>query len=279
MARPFLKWAGGKSSLLKELINRVPYDYNRYFEPFLGGGALFFGLKPKKAFLSDVNEELINLYRVVKEDLDDLIGHLKNHENNLEYYMAIRNLDRSHSYEVLDLVAKASRTLYLNKTCWNGLYRVNSKGYFNVPFGERKNPNIVDEENLKACSAALKDVDIRCEGFEWVINVVGEKDFVYFDPPYYPIKKTSFTSYTKDTFLENEQEKLLNICDGINNSGAFFMLSNSDVGFIKKLYKNYNVEIVEAPRFINSDGEGRGRVKEVLISNYEFKRTGMWWDG
>ena len=268
-ARPIVKWVGGKRHLLPELLRNIPENYNRYFEPFLGGGALFFALRPGDACISDGNKELINSYRVVKDHVHELIEDLKRHRNSEEYFLKIRNIDRDESYGHLSDVQRASRFLYLNKTCFNGLYRVNSLGQFNVPFGHYKNPRIVDAENLISCSLLLRNAEIRHADFSEILKHVRRGDFVYFDPPYVPLSDTSnFTSYTKDGFDRDMQCKLARVCDTLHTMGVRFLLSNSDTELVHELYRRYTVKRVFAPRFVNACAEGRGKIAEVLVRNY-----------
>lgn len=268
-SKPFLKWAGGKQKLVKELINLMPVKYNNYFEPFVGGGALFFNVEPRNAYLVDYNEELINLYKVIKNKPNELIDDLKKHKNNKEYFYKIRNLDRDKNYFKLNDIERASRFIYLNKTCYNGLYRVNSKGEFNVPFGNYKNPNILDKETILICSKVLKNVHLIHGDFEIIKNKVKPNDFVYFDPPYVPINTTSsFTSYTNNGFDKEEQKRLKKFFDYLTTKNVYCMLSNSYTDFILRLYQGYRIHVVEASRAINCKSEGRGKVKEVVVINY-----------
>ena len=268
-AGPFLKWAGGKSQLLPELRKRLPKSWNRYFEPFIGGGALFFDVQPEQANLSDVNEELINAYRVVQTDVERLIRELKKHEHSEAYYYELRDADRLKYYARWSPVRRASRLLYLNKTCFNGLYRVNSHGYFNVPFGQYKNPRVCDPEMLRACSRVLQNTTLSVGSFEEVAFRAKAGDFVYFDPPYAPISKTSaFTAYARRGFGEELQVELRDVCDELTKRGVHFMLSNSHTELIMGLYKNYPIDVVFASRAINSQGSGRGKVREVIVTNY-----------
>ena len=269
IAKPFIKWAGGKRQLIKELVKLLPANYNRYFEPFIGGGALFFAIQPKNAYISDINPELINLYDVVKNDVDSLIEDLRRYKNTEDYFYKIRNLDRKPSYKKFSKIRKASRFIYLNKTCYNGLYRTNSKGYFNVPFGSYKNPNIIDEQNLKACSELLKKTEILSSHFLAMENKIKTGDFVYLDPPYIPINKTSsFTKYYKDDFDISEQIKLKELCDRLTKKNIYFMLSNSYSKLILNLYKQYNIKKIKATRTINSKANKRGAINELIITNY-----------
>ena len=266
---PIVKWVGGKRQLMFELLKNMPKSHNRYFEPFVGGGALFFELQPEDAYISDMNEELINLYSVVRDNVYDLILDLSKHEVSKEYFLEIRNIDRTKKYNKLTNVQRASRFIYLNRTCFNGLYRVNSQGQFNVPFGYYKNPRILDADNLLNCSELLKKTEIICADFSEILNKVKKGDFVYFDPPYVPLNETSsFTSYTKDGFNIDMQFKLKEVCDELDSMGVMFMLSNSDTKFVNELYADYEVKKVFASRQINANIDGRGKITEVLVRNY-----------
>lgn len=266
---PIVKWVGGKRQLLFELLNNMPKSYGRYFEPFIGGGALFFELQTENAYISDTNEELINLYNVIADDVDHLIEDLRSHEIHKEYFLRIREIDRKPEYENWTAVQKASRFIYLNRTCFNGLYRVNSQGQFNVPYGDYSNPRIIDEENLYSCSELLKKTQIEHKSFDNILNESQKGDFVYFDPPYVPLNETSsFTSYTKDGFDLNMQFSLKKTCDELSERGVYFMLSNSDTKFINELYAEYNIQKVFASRAVNSNASGRGKITEVLVRNY-----------
>lgn len=267
---PIVKWVGGKRQLMFELLENMPKSYNRYFEPFIGGGALFFELQPEKAYISDMNEELINLYSVVKNNVFELIDELKKHKISKEYFMNIRNIDRTKEYKKWSAIQKASRFIYLNRTCFNGMYRVNSKGEFNVPFGNYKNPRIIDENNLINCSNLLQKTEIKNADFSEILNCVQSGDFVYFDPPYVPLNETSsFTSYTKDGFDIDMQFKLREVCNELDSMGVKFMLSNSDTKFVNEVYENYNIKKVFASRQINANPNGRGKITEVLVKNYD----------
>ena len=217
-----------------------------------------------------MNEELINLYLVVRDNVYELIEDLSKHEVSKEYFMGIRNIDRTADYECWSDVQKASRFIYLNRTCFNGMYRVNSKGEFNVPFGHYKNPRIVDENNLINCSNLLRRTEIRHADFSEILNKVQKGDFVYFDPPYVPLSVTSsFTSYTKDGFDIDMQFKLRDVCDELDSMGVKFLLSNSDTKLVNELYENYNIKKVFASRQINANANGRGKITEVLVRNYD----------
>ena len=266
---PRVKWVGGKRQLMFELLKNMPKSYNRYFEPFIGGGALFFELQPDNAYISDMNEELINLYQVVRDEVDKLICDLQKHDVSKEYFMEIRNIDRTEEYQNWSDVQKASRFIYLNRTCFNGMYRVNSKGEFNVPFGHYKNPRILDENNLINCSNLLQGIEIKHADFSEILKKVKKGDFVYFDPPYVPLSETSsFTSYTKEGFDINMQFKLRDVCDELDTMGVNFLLSNSDTKLVNDLYENYNIKKVFASRQINANADGRGKITEVLVRNY-----------
>ncbi|MFH1505995.1 MAG: DNA adenine methylase [archaeon] len=270
----FVKWAGGKKQLIEQFKPLFPKKFTHYFEPFVGGGAVAFYViqkyKPKEVFLSDINEELINAYNIIKTDVESLIAklreHKKNHmKNQKEYYYKIRDINPKD----LSKLNNAARFIYLNRTCFNGLYRVNSKGGFNVPIGSYKNPDIVQETKLKEIAKLLQNVTVKVMSFEKVVELAKKGDFVYFDPPYYPLKKgLSFTTYTKGNFLEKEQKKLANVFRELDKKGCFCMESNSDTEFIKGIYFGYKIHTVEARRLINSKVEGRGKINEVLIKNY-----------
>ncbi len=267
---PFLKWAGGKRQLILQMYKYFPKNFNKYIEPFVGGGAVLFYLKPKFSIIIDINKELINCYNVIKDNVKELIELLKTHKNEKNYYYKIRTLDRDKErFNKLSSIEKASRMIYLNRCCYNGLYRVNSKGQFNVPFGKYKNPNFCDEENLFAVSRALKDVEIIHGSFEICLEHAQEDDFVYFDPPYHPISRTSsFTSYTKENFGKDSQQKLFDVFKKLDKRGCKLILSNSYNEYIQDLYKEYKIITLGARRAINCNAEKRGNIKVLLISNY-----------
>ena len=268
-AKPFVKWVGGKTQLLPELTLRIPSNFSKYFEPFAGGGALFFHMQPEQSILIDINEELTNTYRVIKYQTEELIADLKRHIYEKDYYYQIRNVDRTDEYKSWSDVQRASRLIYLNKSCFNGLYRVNSKGEFNTPMGRYKNPKIVDETNLRAASIALQKAQIITGSFLEVEEKITRDDFVYFDPPYAPLNATSnFTGYSQDGFDLQMQSSLKNLCDRLDAKGVRFMVSNSNAPLILDLYSNYKIEFVYANRAINSQGDKRGKIPEVIISNY-----------
>ena len=266
---PFVKWAGGKRQLLSQMEKFIPKKFNKYIEPFVGGGALFFYLLPKRAILLDNNSELINCYKVIKSNVNELIQYLKRHIYNKEYYYKIRALDRNvEKYSTLSNIEKAARTIFLNKTGYNGLYRVNQKGFFNVPFGRYKNPKICDKKNLIAVRHILQSINIIHDSFENCLDYAEKDDFIYLDPPYYPLSSTSlFTSYTKNSFGKDSQIKLFEIFKELDKKGCKILLSNSYSEFILNLYKEFRIEILQAKRAINSKSNKRGEIKEVLIIN------------
>jgi DNA adenine methylase len=267
--RPFLKWAGGKTQLLPALLKRVPNSYNRYLEPFLGGGALYFAMQPRTAYLADLNPELINCFEVVRGNLAELKEELKRYRYDKEMYYEVRELDRKAEYSSTSPVARAARFIYLNKTCFNGLYRVNAKGHFNVPFGAYKDPTILDVPNLTACSNTLQSAVLKTGTFEEIADVADAGDFVYFDPPYAPVSETAaFTQYVSGGFDAASQELLLLTCLKLHQKGVKWMLSNSNTNIIQELYRGFKVEAVEASRAINSKAEKRGPILELIIRNY-----------
>ncbi len=269
VATPFVKWVGGKRNLMHILIHKTPETFGNYYEPFVGGGALFFELarcgRLSKAHLSDTNLDLVFAYQAIKKDPTALIEKLKEHtkRHSDEYYYKVR----AKNY-LDDPVEIAARFIYLNKTGYNGLYRVNSKGEFNVPVGRYKNPGIVQEENIWACHKALKNAEIRYGEFDIITPQRG--DFVYFDPPYHPTDETSFTKYSKLDFTEQDQVRLSKFAVKLHKNGVKVMLSNSDTHFIKDLYNSsvFKITIVQAPRFVNCKPNKRNAVNEVLITNY-----------
>ena len=272
LIKPFLKWAGGKRQLIPTLLAHLPKKYNVYYEPFVGGGALLFAVQPKQAVINDVNSELINCYKVIKNSLNELIEELKSYENDKTYYYTVRNWDRDEEYEHKTPIERAARIIFLNKTCFNGLFRVNSQGQFNVPFGSYKNPNILDVAVLEAVSKYLNADHIEFLNLDFQKAVEGTKkgDFVYFDPPYDPISNSAyFTSYNVNGFEKNEQIRLKEAFDSLNFRGCHILLSNAYTDFVVDLYKNYNQTKVSAIRAINSNAKKRGKVDEILVKNYE----------
>ncbi len=275
LLQPVLKWAGGKRQLLPEITKLFPKSIKTYFEPFLGGGAVLFHAQPKKAIVNDFNSELINVYLTIKNNVEELINELRTYKNEKDFYYEIREIDRTDKFEKMTNINKAARIIYLNKTCYNGLFRVNSKGEFNTPFGKYKNPNIVNELVLRAVHKYLNENDVVFFNgdFEDALSGIRKDSFVYFDPPYQPISDSSnFTGYTFGGFNEDDQKRLKKTCDALDQKGIKFLLSNSYSPLIKSLYKTYNIKVVGASRFINSNSENRGEVSEVLITNYETDR-------
>ena len=271
-AAPVVKWVGGKRQLLPQLLPLIPKRMSAYCEPFLGGGAVLFALQPRRALVNDLNQDLITVYRVIKENADALIEHLSRHENTPEYFYRIRDLDRDReAYAALSDVEKASRLLYLNKTCYNGLFRVNASGAFNSPYGHYRRPNIVNEQTIRGESRYFNSCDIAffSEDFAAVLDRVPRGGFVYLDPPYDPVSDTaSFTGYNRGGFGREEQVRLKACCDALTARGVRFLLSNSATPFIRELYSSYHVSIVQARRAVNSVASRRGAIEEVLVRNY-----------
>lgn len=289
--KPVVKWAGGKRQLLSIIDKNLPIELKKgeiktYIEPFLGGGAMFFHIvqnyNVEKVILNDINKELMNVYRVIRDDVNSLIKYLKNvedeylylnDENRKKYFY---NKRQDYNMNKKEDVETAGKFIFLNRTCFNGLYRVNKKGEFNVPYGRYKNPTILDEVNLTNVSLVLKDVKLYSVDFENIKKYVDDKTFVYFDPPYRPLDATSnFTSYSRSQFNDDEQKRLKNFYEKLDKKGAKLLLSNSDPkntdvndDFFDKLYRDYNIKRVFANRMINSNGNNRGKVTELLISNY-----------
>lgn len=268
--KPFVKWAGGKRQLIGEITFLMPREFNHYYEPFIGGGSVFFNLctKIEKAFISDINSDLITTYQIIKNSPDELIERLREYKQNhcKEFYYEVR------ASEPVEPLERSARMLYLNKTCFNGLYRVNSKGKFNVPIGSYKDPNIVQEDNLPFCHKALQKAEIRLCDFEEIEPEAG--DFVYCDPPYHPLNEGSFTTYTKNDFSTRDQERLKDFLVRLHHKGVFIMLSNSRVDFIEKLYSEefFRQHVVKAMRAVNSKASGRGPIDELIVTNYEPKQ-------
>jgi DNA adenine methylase len=274
-ARPFLKWAGGKQQLLAQYEPHFPKKIERYLEPFVGGGAVFFHLwnqrrLPDEAFLLDHNAELVNVYRAVRDCVDDLIDQLTIHQSNhsKDYFYRLRGRDRGPDWPP-DAISAAARTIYLNRTCYNGLYRVNSRGEFNAPLGSYKNPDVVRAEVLRAASAALRGVAIEQTGFQSIMARARSGDFIYFDPPYDPLSPTAnFTGYTAGAFGDDDQRQLAQVFAALTEKGCLCMLSNSHTDFIFSLYRDFRIEVVQAGRAINSKASQRGPINEVLVLNY-----------
>lgn len=274
--KPILKWAGGKRQILPYLLQYIPKDFNNYYEPFAGGLALLIELynrgRIKKAIISDINKDLINLYEIIKEKPYELISAIKEipFKNNKDDYYQARKL--FNSLEPHKNVSRAALLLYLNRHGYNGLYRVNSKGEFNVPFGRYNNPSLPDEEDIIKFHEMLKSCEILNLDFEDAVRSAQRSDFVYFDPPYMPLNETSyFTDYTSGGFSEQEQKRLASVFKKLSNKGVFVMQSNSNNEFIRQLYAEYNIVEIEARRNINSNASKRGPVKELLVLNYQVK--------
>jgi len=274
-ATPFLKWVGGKGKLRHALSALMPagVELMRHVEPFMGGGAMFFARAPERALLCDINPDLVRTYETVRDHAGELVRELsklaKQHDKDSYYAVRDRFNQRpprlSHKLEV----ERAAMFIYLNKTCFNGLYRVNRKGEFNVPMGAYKNPGILDADNLFAASARLARADIRCASFETLLSEARPGDFVYMDPPYEPVSRTAnFTSYAQDGFSQADQTRLRDVFRELDRRGAKLMLSNSDVPFIRELYRGFRIDTVMAPRAVSCDASTRGPVQEVVVRNY-----------
>lgn len=273
LVKPYLKWAGGKRQLLPEIKQYIPKRINTYYEPFVGAAAVLFSLQPAKAVINDNNEQLILTYKAIRDNVDELIKLLEEHtkRNCEEYYYHIRGLDRNQEvFAFMTDVQKAARLIYLNKTCYNGLYRVNAQGLFNVPYGRHKNPAICEEPVMRAVSKYLNsaEISILCGDYHDAVPQVDAESFVYFDPPYHSPDNTNFTGYSAGGFGEAEQIKLRDVFAELTARGTKCLLSNSDTHFIRSLYEDYKIEAVTASRAINSDAAGRGKVNEVLIRNW-----------
>lgn len=273
-AKPFVKWAGGKRQIIDELKKYIPDEFNTYYEPFIGGGALLFELAPKKAVINDSNAELMNVYQVLCDDLKfkKMCRVLNNYEANHseEFFYEIRNKDKNkNTFNRLSDYTRAARTIYLNKACFNGLYRVNSKNEFNVPFGKKSKVNTYDGNNLITVSnyLTMNDIKILNKDFEEVLKDAKKGDFVYFDPPY-DSDNNIFTSYTEEGFGKDEQRRLAKVFKELDKKGVYVMLSNHNTTLINELYKDYHIHVIEAKRNINSNGKKRGKVEEVIITNF-----------
>jgi DNA adenine methylase len=263
--RPFLKWAGGKQQLLPELSRRCPSSFRRYFEPFVGGGALFFALAPTRALLADANEDLVVTYRAVRDNVEGVIRALHKHSNTRDHFLAVRSLDPSR----LSDVQRAARLIFLNRTCFNGLYRVNRMGKFNTPYGSPARVTICNKDALRSASAALWGTQLEVADFQNAVQEAGRGDFVYLDPPYIPVGKYSdFKRYHREYFGMPEHERLARLFTELDKRGCFVMLSNSHCEDSLRLYKRWNVQVVSAKRLINKDSNGRGHVNEIVVTNY-----------
>ena len=276
--KPFVKWAGGKRQIIDKLKMYVPSEFNTYYEPFIGGGALLFELSPKSAVINDYNEELMNVFSCIKDEtkFNKMCSELNRHEasHSEEYYYSIRNIDRDKSkFKRLADYKRAARTIYLNKACFNGLYRVNSKNEFNVPFNGKLKINTYDGQNLGIIHSYFNfnEIKILNVDFEEAIKDAKKGDFIYFDPPY-DSEKQIFNSYTENGFDKNEQIRLAKVYKELSDKGCYVMLSNHNTSLIQELYKDFNIHVIEAKRNINSNGKKRGKVEEVIITNYEITK-------
>ena len=273
--KPIVKWAGGKRQVIDKLLENMPLIYNNYYEPFIGGGAFLFELLPNKATINDVNHELIAIYKCLTyEDffrlmIQELDEHEKNHSE--EYYYQIREVDRQQDYVNYPVWKRASRAIYLNKSCFNGLYRVNAKGYFNVPSGKKEKVQIYDRENMKLVHDYFmnNNIEVLQGDFIKAVEKANSGDFIYFDPPYDSFEdKESFTAYTKNDFSKEDQKRLADLFKELSSKGVKVMVSNHNTNYINNLYKGFNIKVIKAKRMINSDSNGRGNVEEVIITNY-----------
>ncbi len=270
-AAPFVKWAGGKGRLLSQLRPLLPsgVEHMRHVEPFVGGGAMFFARRPRRAMLTDINPALVSTYAAIRNEVEDVIESLRRlaSRHSKEGYYRVR--ERYNRDQRVCSAKRAAMFIYLNKTCFNGLHRVNRKGEFNVPAGSYKNPRILNEGALRAASAALAAADLECTSFESLLEHAKPGDFVYFDPPYEPVSQTaSFTSYARDGFSRQDQSRLRDVYEALDRRGCKLMLSNSDVPFIRELYEDFHIDTVAAPRAINCNAKKRGKVSEVVVRNY-----------
>ena len=276
--KPFVKWAGGKRQVIDKLCEYAPDEFGTYYEPFIGGGALLFELSPKKAVINDSNKELMNVYQVLCDEnkfkkMCNILNHYET-EHNEEFYYEIRNKDRNkNSFSRLSDYKKAARTIYLNKACFNGLYRVNSKNEFNVPFGKKEKVNTYDGGNLITVSnyLTMNDIKIMNVDFEAAVKDAKKGDFVYFDPPYDSDTHT-FNSYTEEGFNKEQQRRLARVFKELDQKGVYVMLSNHNTILVNELYKDYHFHTIEAKRNINANGKKRGKIEELIITNYENKR-------
>ena len=276
--KPFVKWAGGKRQIINKLKEYAPDEFDTYYEPFVGGGALLFELSPKKAVINDYNEELMNVFRCIKDEekFNKMCTELNRYEvkHSEEFYYEMRSKDKDKAkYNKMPDYKKAARTIYLNKACFNGLYRVNKNNEFIVPFGKKTKVNTYDGQNLGSIHSYLNfnEVTIQSIDFEESVKNAKPGDFIYFDPPY-DSETNTFNDYTENGFGKEEQVRLARVYKELADKGCYVMLSNHNTTLIKELYKDYNIHLIEAKRNINSNGKKRGKVEEVIITNYENKR-------
>lgn len=263
--KPVLKWAGGKSQLLGEILPRMPKNFNKYIEPFFGSGAVYFAIAPHRAVIADSNPELINLYRAIATDVEKIIAILSSYENTKERFYAVRAID----WKEMDQLEAAARTIYLNKTCFNGLYRVNKKGMFNTPYANNKRKQFCDEAEIRKAALLLKNAEIICDDFHTVLMKTAEEgDFVFLDPPYVPVSKYSdFKRYTKEQFGEEDQRKLSQDVEYLYNKGCNVMLTNSNHPLVHELYKRFKIEVFQTKRMINKVGNNRTG-EDVIVTTY-----------
>ncbi len=276
--KPFVKWAGGKRQIIDKLLKYAPYDYKTYYEPFVGGGAFLFELAPQNAVINDYNKELMNVYECIKDEnkFTKMCNELNHYETNHseEFYYEIRNKDRDKvKFNKMVDYKRAARTIYLNKACFNGLYRVNSKNEFNVPFNKKAKVNTYDGQNLGIIHSYLNfnNVKMLNVDFEEAVKDAKKGDFIYFDPPY-DSDTSTFNSYTEDGFGKDEQIRLAKVFKELSDRGCYVMLSNHNTKLVNELYKDFNIHVIEAKRNINSNGKKRGKVEEVIITNFENKK-------
>lgn len=261
MAKPVLKWVGGKRRLLPEIQKRVPSDFLTYFEPFVGGGALFFSLSPAYSVLGDSNERLVRTYRAIRNNVDAVIAELRSYPYSKDFYLQLRSkpIDSASDVEI------AAWMIYLNRTGFNGLYRVNKNNVFNVPFGKYKHPTICDKDALKAASGSLQSAEIHCADFQTIAERASKNDFVYFDPPYSPLTSDSFIAYTPDRFGTVDQIRLSTVARNLKRRGVHVLISNSNSDEVRSLYADFEMSEVQCSRPVNCNATGRGKVKELLI--------------
>lgn len=268
---PFVKWAGGKRQLIDEITKRLPKTYNNYFEPFIGGGAVLFGIQPKKATINDINPQLINAYITIRNNVDELIDILSDWDKiecTKEHYYDMRNFFNKKIESKEFGVETAALFIYLNKRCFNGLYRVNSKGLFNVPFNNKTWTKSFSKDNLKEMSVFLRDIEIDNYDFEASVKDAKKGDFIFFDSPYAPINPDSFESYTKEGFSREDHIRLANLFKDLDKRGCYIMLTNHNTDFINELYRDYNIDVVKVKRLINRNADKRFG-EEVIITNYD----------
>lgn len=273
--KPFVKWAGGKTQLLERIKQYIPKEFNSYFEPFVGGGALLFSLKPLRAYINDNNRDLMYTYECFMDEgkYNKFVKEIKKHEkkHSEKYFLEVREIDRTNKYLKMKEYQRAARFVYLNKACFNGLYRVNKNGFYNVPSGKKKQVMAFEKDNFENIKKYLSNNEIHVQNtdFEAAVKLAKKGDFVYFDPPYdSEIGKQTFTSYQKKDFDKNEQIRLKKVFENLSKRKVNCMLSNNNTKFIREIYKKYNIHIINAKRMINSNPDGRGEVEEVLITNY-----------